>query len=151
MLQSLAGAIAITFATVLGVSIPVAEAADAAYPERAVTYVIPFGAGGESSIAARLQRPYFEQLTGQQLIIEYKPGGGGALIWDEINRLPGDGYTIVGVNFPHIVLQPATGARYKTKDIAVVYVFHYTPRSIIVREDSPYKTLQDLQIGSAHV
>src|SRR3546814_10711754 len=111
MLHSLAGAIARTFATILGVSIPVAEAADAAYPERAVTYVIPFGAGGESSIAARLQRPYFEQLTGQQLIIEYKPGGGGALIWDEINRLPGDGYTIVGVNFPHIVLQPATGAR----------------------------------------
>src|SRR3546814_21119635 len=86
MLQSLAGAIAITFATVLGVSIPVAEAADAAYPERAVTSVIPFGAGGESSIAARLQRPYFEQLTGQQPISEYQPGGGGAPIWAQNNN-----------------------------------------------------------------
>src|SRR3546814_9689059 len=39
---------------------------------------------------------------------------------------------------------PMMGARYKTADITVVYVFHYTPHAIIVREDSPYKTLQDL-------
>src|SRR3546814_4153411 len=39
---------------------------------------------------------------------------------------------------------PMMGAHYKTKDIAVVYVFHYTPHAVIVREDSPYATLQDL-------
>ena len=49
------------------------------YPERPVKYIIPFGAGGESGTTARLQQPIFKKLTGQDLVIKYRPGGGGAL------------------------------------------------------------------------
>lgn len=116
----------------------------AVYPDRPVNYIIPFGSGGESDIAARLQQPYFEEITGQELFITYRPGGGGAVVWNEINAMPDDGYTIVGINLPHIVLQPELGAKYKTKDITGVFIFHYTPDAIVVREDSPFETLQDL-------
>ncbi len=61
-----------------------------------------------------------------------------------MNDMPDDGYTIIGINLPHIIIQPPRGARYKTEDIAAVYLFHYTPNALIVAEDSPYETLDDL-------
>lgn len=121
-----------------------AGTAAAAYPERPVTYVIPFAAGGESSITARLQRPVFKTLTGQDLVVQYRPGGGGAVVWSQLNAMPPDGYTIAGVNLPHILLQPALGAQYRAEDIAVVHIFHYTPHAVIVRDDSSIDSLQDL-------
>ena len=120
------------------------NAAKAAFPERPVTYVIPFGVGGESGIAARLQQPIFKTITGQDLVIKFRPGGGGAVAWSQLNTMNSDGHTIVGVNLPHILLQPLRGAKYKTKDIATVHIFHYTPHALLVRRASRYKNLQDL-------
>ena len=116
----------------------------AAYPDKPVNYIIPFGSGGESDIAARLQQPYFKEITGQDLFITYRPGGGGAVVWNEINSMPNDGYTVIGINLPHITLQPELGAKYKTKDITGVFIFHYTPDAIVVKEDSPFETLEEL-------
>ncbi|MGD8809444.1 MAG: tripartite tricarboxylate transporter substrate binding protein [Gammaproteobacteria bacterium] len=129
----------------LAIAAPAQAAEDAAaYPTKPVTYIIPFGAGGESDIAAQLQQPYFKGLTGQDLVIKRRPGGGGAVVWNELNNMPGNGYIIAGINLPHIALQPVLGAHYKTRDITGVYLFHYTPDAIVVREDSPYDTLQEL-------
>lgn len=114
------------------------------WPQKPVDYIIPFGYGGESGITARLQQPVFKQLTGHDLVISHKPGGGGAVVWSEMNEMKGDGNTVVGINLPHIIIQPARGARYKTEDIAAVYLFHYTPNALIVASDSPYETLDDL-------
>jgi tripartite-type tricarboxylate transporter receptor subunit TctC len=117
----------------------------AAYPDKPIQYVIPFVPGGESDIAARLQQQVFKVRFNQELIVSNKPGAGGALAWSQLNNMPGDGYTIMGVNLPHIVLQPLEpGTQFKTEDITPVYFFHYTPDAIIVPADSPYKTLADL-------
>ncbi len=116
-----------------------------AFPEKSIDYIIPFGPGGESDITARLQQPYFADKFGQDLVISYKPGGGGAVAWAGLNKAKPDGYTIMGVNLPHIVLQPAEkDVGYKTDDIETVYWFHYTPDAIVVKADSPFKTLEDL-------
>ena len=134
------------FGVALGLAAPL-KAADksvADYPDATVNYIIPFGSGGESDIAAKLQLPYFQEITGQDLFISYKPGGGGAVVWNELNTMPGNGYTIVGINLPHIALQPLLGAHYKTRDITGVFMFHYTPHAIVVREDSRFETLNDL-------
>ena len=120
------------------------ERAANGFPSKPISYIIPFGAGGESDIAARLQQSLFKDMTGQDLVISYRPGGGGAVVWNEINTMPGDGHTVIGINLPHIVLQPMLGARYRTSDIAGVFIFHYTPDAIAVRDDSPFETLDDL-------
>jgi tripartite-type tricarboxylate transporter receptor subunit TctC len=79
------------------------------------------------------------------LIVESKPGGGGALAWSLTNTFPGDGYTLMSTNLPHLFLQPMEGqVQYKTEDINNVYWYHYTPDAIVVRSESPYKTYQDL-------
>jgi tripartite-type tricarboxylate transporter receptor subunit TctC len=118
----------------------------AAYPEKAIEYVIPFSPGGESDITARLQRDYFKQKFGHDLIITYKPGRGGADGWAALNTLKADGYTMMGVNMPHIVLQPEQdkAAGYQTADLDIVYWFQYTPDAIMVKADSPLKTLDDM-------
>ena len=54
-------------------------------------------------------------------------------MWAQMNSLPSDGYNIVGINLPHIVLQPLEGqVQYKTDDVTPVYWFHYTPDAIVV-------------------
>lgn len=119
-------------------------AAAAGYPEKAVNYIIPFGPGGESDISARLQEPVFKKLTGQTLAIQYKPGAGGAAGWSQLNGMAGDGYTVMGTNLPHIVLQPLQkDVGYKTDEITTVYWFHYTPDALMVPADSPIKALKD--------
>ena len=117
----------------------------AAYPEKPVQYIIPFAPGGESDIAARLQAQVFSAKYKQEMVVVNRAGAGGALVWSQLNSLPGDGYTIAGVNLPHIVLQPLEPeTQYKTEDIVPVYFFHYTPDALIVAESSPFKTFADL-------
>ncbi|SOE17769.1 tripartite-type tricarboxylate transporter receptor subunit TctC [Hoeflea halophila] len=116
-----------------------------AFPDKPIDYIIPFGPGGESDISARFQQPYFKEKFGQDLVVSYKPGGGGAVGWAQLNSMTADGYTIMGVNLPHIVIQPAQkDVGYTTDDINTFYMFHYTPDAIVVTADSPYQSLDDL-------
>jgi tripartite-type tricarboxylate transporter receptor subunit TctC len=114
--------------------------------EKNLNYYQAFPAGGESDISARHQQLVLKKkCPGIETIIQYKPGAGGGLMWAQLNGLPADGYNVVGINLPHIVLQPLEGqVQYKTEDITPVYWFHYTPDAIVVANDSPLKTFADL-------
>jgi tripartite-type tricarboxylate transporter receptor subunit TctC len=129
-------------AVALVASTSLAFAAD--FPNKTINYIIPFGPGGESDVSARLQEPVFNRLTGQSLAIQYRPGAGGAAAWSQLNAMTSDGYTVMGTNLPHIVLQPLQGnSGYKTDDVTTVFWFHYTPDALLVHTDSPIKTLKD--------
>lgn len=115
------------------------------FPSQPMTYIIPFNAGGESDISARFQQAEWETVTGQQVVIQYQPGAGGAQAWSQLNSLPGDGYTVMGINLPHTILQPLAGSvGYATEDLTPVHYFHYTPNAIFVRAESPFETLEQL-------
>ena len=123
----------------------IAGPAQAQYPSKPINYILAFSPGGESDISARFQQPFFEKLFKQQAVIKYQAGAGGAQAWSQLNTMPGDGYTIMGTNLPHIVLQPIQkDVGYKTDDLTNVYFFHYTPDAIFVPKDSAFKTLKDL-------
>lgn len=114
------------------------------YPTKQITYLVCFDPGGQSDREARRQQPHLERILGQKVLIEYKVGGGGALGWSELVRAKPDGYTIAGINIPHIILQPLqqeTG--YKTEQIVPVTMFQRTPLGLAVLNTSPYKTLQE--------
>ncbi|MSU90439.1 tripartite tricarboxylate transporter substrate binding protein [Rhodobacteraceae bacterium 2CG4] len=129
----------------LAVSLIGAAAQAQDFPSGAVDYVIPFGPGGESDITARFQQPFFKDKFGEDLVVSYKPGGGGAVGWSQLNSMPGDGSAIMGVNLPHIIVKPKQGnVGFQTEDIVTVHMFHYTPDAIVVTADSPYQTLDDL-------
>lgn len=131
----------ILLGTALSATLSIAQAQ---YPEKPINYIIPFGPGGESDISARMQQPFFQELTGRDLVVQYKPGGGGAVGWAQLNSLGGDGYTIMGTNLPHIILKPMSqDPGFRTQDLKNFFFFHYSPDALIVRNDSPYQTLED--------
>lgn len=134
-------AVAVALTSMLSISNAIAKD----YPSQQVNYVVPFGPGGESDVTARHQQSFFKQQTGENLIISYKPGGGGAVGWSQLNKMKGDGYNMMGINLPHIILKPRQKAvGFKTDDLVGVYMFHYTPDAIVVNQDSPFKNLKDL-------
>jgi tripartite-type tricarboxylate transporter receptor subunit TctC len=130
-------------AVFLGLAVTAAMAQQ--FPEKTLQYIVPFPAGGESDVVARLQQDALRRLHAKDMVILNKAGAGGGLAWGQLNNLPADGYNVVSINLPHIVLQPLEGqVQYKTEDIKPVYFYTYTPDALIVSADSPFKTLQDL-------
>ena len=119
--------------------------AAAGFPEKPITYMICFDPGGESDITARLQQKYLEEVLKAKVVITYKVGGGGAVGWSELIRSKPDGYTIAGDNLPHTILQPMQrgDAGYTTEQLKRVYCFESTPCALVVKKDSPFKTLDD--------
>jgi len=123
----------------------VGAAGAAGFPNKRITYNICFNPGGESDITARFQEQALKKVLGVDVSINYKIGGGGALCWAELVQAKPDGYTIAGNNLPNIALQPLEmgNAGYKTLDLKNIYMFESTPNILLVRNDSPYKTLKD--------
>ncbi|MDX5363479.1 MAG: tripartite tricarboxylate transporter substrate binding protein [Pseudazoarcus pumilus] len=139
--------------SIIGLALGVAAAATfafgtasaAGYPEKSIDYIIPFNAGGESDVSARFQQSVFKDVSGVEVVIQYMAGAGGAQAWSKLNSLPGDGYTVMGINLPHTVLQPMQkDVGYQTDELTPVHYFHYTPDAIFVHADSDFKTLKDL-------
>lgn len=114
-------------------------------PEKNLMYWQAFPPGGESDISARHQQMVLKKrCAAMDTIIQYKAGAGGALMWSQLNTLPGDGFNVAGVNLPHIVLQPLEGnVSYKTDDLTPVYWYHYTPDALVVPEGSALKNFAD--------
>jgi tripartite-type tricarboxylate transporter receptor subunit TctC len=129
-------------AALTGLALP---AAAQPCPERNVQYWQAFPPGGESDLSARHQQTVLKKRCGSiDTVIQYKAGAGGALMWSQMNQLPGDGANIVGINLPHIIFQPIEGqVQYKTADITPVYWFHYTPDLLVVPASSPIKNFAD--------
>lgn len=121
-----------------------------ACPEKNVLYWQAFPPGGESDLSARHQQVVLKKkCPAIETIIQYKAGAGGALMWSQMNQLPGDGVNLVGVNLPHIVFQPIEGTvQYKTADVTPVFWFHFTPDILVVPAQSTIKTFQDF-VGAA--
>jgi tripartite-type tricarboxylate transporter receptor subunit TctC len=136
----------IAVALALGSALTLGHAAAQSCPDKNVQYWQAFPAGGESDISARHQQAVLKKRCPKiETIVQYKPGAGGGLMWAQMNQLPGDGFNVIGINLPHIVLQPLEGqVQYKTEDVTPVYWFHYTPDAIIVHDESPIKTYSDL-------
>jgi tripartite-type tricarboxylate transporter receptor subunit TctC len=114
-------------------------------PEKNLLYWQAFPPGGESDISARHQQMVLKKkCPAIDTVIQYKAGAGGALLWSQLNTLPGDGLNVAGVNLPHMVLQPIEGnVSYKLEDVTPVYWYHYTPDALVVPEGSPFKTFAD--------
>jgi len=114
-------------------------------PEKNLMYWQAFPPGGESDISARHQQMVLKKkCPAVDTVVQYKAGGGGAVLWSSVNTLPADGATVYGVNLPHLVLQPLEGqVQYKTDDLTPVFWYHYTPDALVVPEASPFKTFAD--------
>jgi len=122
-----------------------ANGAGSNYPNKEITYIIPFNPGGETDIEFRLMQNYLENALTVRLIPDYKPAAGGALAWSFMASAKPDGYTLSGFNIPHIILQPWSlkDAKFSTQDFTYLAMIEYTPIGLAVKKGFPAKTLKE--------
>lgn len=120
-------------------------AAVSKYPDKPVDMIIAFTAGGSSDVQARIVEKYWKQEFGNTLIFQYKVGAGGQVGFTELAKARADGYTVGGVNYPHIVLQALSPQATFSKDdfVAIAQVVN-DPQLIAVRKESSIKNLNEL-------
>lgn len=72
------------------------------YPTKSIRLIVPFAAGSTTDIVARILAPGAAQALGQQIIIDNRAGGDGAIAGELVAKAPGDGYTLImSTNSPH--------------------------------------------------
>ena len=90
----------------LAASAVLAVPACADWPSRPVTVVVPFGAGGNTDMMARLAAANLSARLGQSFVVENRPSAGGALGTGQVAAAPADGYTLLFAAAATIVLTP---------------------------------------------
>ncbi|MFU2208235.1 tripartite tricarboxylate transporter substrate binding protein [Solidesulfovibrio sp. C21] len=132
--------------------LPAPAAFAASYPDQPISMIIAFTAGGSSDVQARIMQKYWNKLDTEPWVFVYKAGAGGAIGFGEIAHSEPDGYTIGGVNVPHMVLQPlAQGAQYSIDDFDYICQVVNDPQVVAVRKDSPFKTVKEVfDYATAH-
>jgi len=138
----------VAFVAALAVSVlPHPVAAQAPYPERGLTLIVPYPAGGGTDVTARLLARDLEVALGKPVTVENRAGGGGWLGWGALAAAPPDGYTLGYLNVPSLYagyLDPKVG-RKETLDSFTPLTNHVLDYNIwAVRADSPHKTVADL-------
>lgn len=120
-------------------------AAQTAWPNRAVKFVVPSNAGGSPDRVTRLLAERLSKKWGQPTVVENKAGATSIIGTDFVAKSPADGYTLLST-FTSLVQVPALFKRvpYDTeRDLVAVTQTVAVDVLFLVRADSPYKTLQD--------
>lgn len=119
--------------------------ASAAFPDRPVTIVVGFAAGGAGDIIARSVALELEKELGQPVVIVNKGGSGGALaIGDALTR-PADGYTIVGTISAALTLDTLTAkTRYSLADFSLLGMTGVYQEGFFCLADKPWKSMKEL-------
>ena len=107
-------------------------------PDRPLTMIVAFAAGGGTDLAARTIARFMERDLGQSVVVMNRPGAGGEIGFTELARARPDGLTIGFINTPHIVTLPIERrTRFRLEDFTLIGNIVDDPGGIWVRADSP--------------
>jgi tripartite-type tricarboxylate transporter receptor subunit TctC len=132
-------------ATLAAVSIAGSSGAQS-YPNRTITLIVPFPAGGLSDVAARAVALELQKRLGQTVVVENKTGASGTVGGAYVARAAPDGYTLLvnapaDVTNPHFMQVPYNAL----KDFSPIgMIVKGPPLALVVNPSLPYRTLQDL-------
>jgi tripartite-type tricarboxylate transporter receptor subunit TctC len=115
------------------------------YPTRPVRFVVGYPPGGATDILARLVGQKLSEMTGQQFVIENKPGAGNNIGTEAVVNAPGDGYTVLLIN-PANYINASLYANLKfdfVRDITPVASFNRVPNVMTVNKDVPAKNVAE--------
>jgi tripartite-type tricarboxylate transporter receptor subunit TctC len=123
-----------------------AASAQSGFPSRPVHIFVPYAAGGGVDILARTLGEVVSRQWGQGVVVENRPGAGGMVASQALAKSAPDGYTLIVVASGHATnpfLYPKLP--YDTfKDFAPISLLASSPNILLVRADSPFKTVADV-------
>ena len=121
-----------------------AGAANAEYPDKPITFIVPYSPGGGSDQQARRLQPGLEKELGVDIRIVYKTGGGGAIGFNELWRSKPDGYTISNVVVPNIVVSAqGKDVGFKPGEFSYIGMTAKAVGVILVPKGSKYGSLEE--------
>ncbi|MGE8317499.1 MAG: Bug family tripartite tricarboxylate transporter substrate binding protein [Comamonas sp.] len=124
---------------------PLARAED--FPSKPIKFIVPFGPGSGTDTSARYYGKKLQELTGQPVVVENRPGGNGFIAVKQALAAPADGYTVfIGSNSTLAV----NAALFKAlpydpvADFAPLTMMMRAPAVVVAPGNSPYRDLKDL-------
>lgn len=118
--------------------------AKAEYPDRPIRYVLHVSPGGATDVMARKLANGLQQVIGQPVVVDNRAGGRGASQLAELKAAKPDGYSIGSVTNTHIAAFHQTLRQYNISSFDWIAKLVAEPYLVVVRNDSPIKTLTDL-------
>lgn len=108
------------------------------FPNKEITIIVSYAAGGGTDVGARILVPYLEKELGVPVNILNKPGGGGWIGWTELAEANPDGYTIGYINTPNLMtgyLDPQYNRKHNLESFAPIANHVSDPGAIAIRVD----------------
>jgi tripartite-type tricarboxylate transporter receptor subunit TctC len=136
--------LAISIAALLSSSVAAMAADD--YPNKPVKLVLPAAAGGPTDVPARIASQILQPKLGQPVVIENRPGAGGALGARVVATAAPDGYTLLVANTSVLAVIPAVSASAgydPVKNFVPIVRMTESFQILVVNADSPWKTLKE--------
>ena len=129
-------------------AMPVPASAQALdYPNRAVTFVVPFAPGGSTSIIARILSQKLEQRLGKPFVVENRPGSGGMIAVSQVAHGTPDGYTIMMASSTALAINVNVRKQlpYDPRhDITPIALVARMPYVLVVNPELPVQSVDDL-------
>ena len=128
------------------VAAPAAHAAEA-FPTKPITWICPYGAGGNADTRSRLVAKVMSTQLGQPIVVDNKAGAGGNIGTEFIARAKPDGYTIGMGNFAPLAVNHALFKKLNfdpLNDIVPITLIERGPLALLIRAESPWKSVSDL-------
>jgi tripartite-type tricarboxylate transporter receptor subunit TctC len=130
-------------------ALPLAAApawAQEGWPSRPLRLIVPFPPGGATDMLARILAERLGARLGQSVIVENRGGAAGVIAAELATRAEPDGYTLFFGSIGTAAINANLHAKlsYRPEDLLPVALFADLPNVLVVRADSPWKTLQDL-------
>jgi tripartite-type tricarboxylate transporter receptor subunit TctC len=127
--------------------LPAGHAPAQDYPNRQVTFVVPFAPGGVTDLFARLIAQKLEQRFGKPFVVENRPGGGGITAVTAVARAAPDGYTIMMASSTALAINVSVRKNLPydpTKDLTPIALLARVPFVLVVNPALPVKSVADL-------
>ena len=126
--------------------VTVAAGAQAAWPERAVQWVVPYPAGGGSDVIARLVATGLETSLGQTVVVENKPGAATIIGATFVQNAAADGYVVGTADSGTLAYNPSLYSKLQYDPEKFTYIGGLArfPLMLAVNDASPFKTVQDV-------
>jgi tripartite-type tricarboxylate transporter receptor subunit TctC len=135
----------IALAFVSCICFPAAAFAQATYPSRPITIIVPYPPGGNLDVVTRLISPSMSQSLGQTIVVDNRPGAGGLIGHGLTARAPADGYTVLTTANGSLAYAPKLQPTppFKAADFAALGSIAETPMVLEVNASGRYKSVPD--------